>query len=61
VENAADVWYSARYLARPSQKKSIFVYGYGVKGVSVVQAAVPCQQHPHQVHAIRGVPGVHTS
>jgi hypothetical protein len=35
--------------------------GYGVKGLSVVQAPVPCQQHWHRVHVIRGVAGVHAS
>jgi hypothetical protein len=34
---------------------------YGVKWLSVVQGAVPCQQRWHKVHAIRGVVGVHTS
>jgi hypothetical protein len=31
------------------------IYGYGVKGLSVVRGAVPCQQHWHQVHANWGV------
>jgi hypothetical protein len=39
----------------------IFECGYGVKGEPVVPCAVPFQQHWHQVHAIRGVAGVHTS
>jgi hypothetical protein len=37
------------------------VCGYCVKGMSVVQGAVSCQQHWYQDHAIRGVAGVHTS
>jgi hypothetical protein len=37
------------------------VCGYCVKGMSVVQGAVPCQQHWYQDHAIRGVAGVPTS
>jgi hypothetical protein len=32
-----------------------------LKGVLIVQGAVPCQQHWHQVHAILGVEGEHTS
>jgi hypothetical protein len=32
-----------------------------VKGLSVVQGAVPCQKRCGHVHAIRGVAGVHTS
>jgi hypothetical protein len=32
-----------------------------VKGVPIVQVAVPCQQHWHQVHAISGVEGAQTS
>jgi hypothetical protein len=31
----------------------MLVCGYGVKGLSVVQGTVTCQQHWHQVHAIR--------
>jgi hypothetical protein len=33
----------------------------GVKGLSVEQGAVPCQQHWYQVHAVSGVSGVHTN
>jgi hypothetical protein len=43
----------------PKQPK--LVCGYCVKGMSVVQGAVPCQQQWYQEHAIRGVAGVHTS
>jgi hypothetical protein len=53
MEAIADVWYSARSVALP--KQSELVCGFGVKGVLVVYVAVPCQQHWHQVHAIRGV------
>jgi hypothetical protein len=35
------------------------VCGLFVHGVPFVQIAVPCQQHWHQVHAIRGVTGMH--
>jgi hypothetical protein len=38
-------------------KSSMLVCGYGEKGLSVVQGAVPW----HQVHAIRGVVDVHNS
>jgi hypothetical protein len=54
VETAADVRFSARYHAQPSESNQ-----YGVKGLSVVQGAMPCQEHWHQVHAIRGEAGVH--
>jgi hypothetical protein len=37
------------------------VCGYCVKGILVVQGAVPCQQHWYQDHTIRGAAGVHTS
>jgi hypothetical protein len=37
------------------------MYQTGVKGLSVVQGAVPCQQHWYQDHAIRGVAGLNTS
>jgi hypothetical protein len=39
---------------------SMLVCGFHVQGVPIVQGAVPCQQHWHQVHAISGVEGVHT-
>jgi hypothetical protein len=32
-----------------------------VRGVSVVQGSVSCQQHWHQVHAVRGLTGMHNS
>jgi hypothetical protein len=39
-------------LPNPTKVMNILC-GYGVKGVSVVQGAVPCQQHQINVHAVR--------
>jgi hypothetical protein len=62
MEAAADVWYSDRYHAQPSQSNQhTLECGYGVKGLSVVQGAVPYQQHWYQGHTIRDVASLHTS
>jgi hypothetical protein len=48
-------------MPHPPPKQTTLVCVYGVKGLLVVQGAVPCQQNWYQVHAIRGVACVHTS
>jgi hypothetical protein len=51
----------------PPKLIHILLCVYRVKGVPIVQGAVPCQQHwpcqqhCHQVHAISGVEGAQTS
>jgi hypothetical protein len=48
-------------IPNPPKVVKPYIFGYGVKVMSIVQGGVQCQQHWRRVHAVRGVAGVHTS